>query len=55
MCVQYCGGVQYNGGYFEYHRGYSILRTMEGVQYHGEYHEYFGGCSALWGYHDICG
>ena len=41
MCVQYRGGVQYHGGYHEYHGGY--LEYRGGVQYHGGYHEYRGG------------
>ena len=47
MCVQYCGGAEYHGGYLEYHGG---------VQYCGGYHDKCGGissvpwgCSVLWG------
>ena len=64
MCVQYrwetqyCGGVQYHGGYHEYcggiswvpwgYRGYhdkcgGYLEYCGGVQYRGGYHEYCGG------------
>ena len=58
-------GVQYRGGYHEYHGGLSLvpwgtLSTMEG------YHEYHGGVqyhgdtipcnlSTMGGYHDTCG
>ena len=47
MCVQYCGGVQYHGGYLEYCGGY--------LEYHGEYHEYRGGVQYSGGYHDARG
>ena len=40
MCVQYCGGVQYRGGYHEYRGGYH--------EYRGGYLEYRGGCSIPW-------
>ena len=39
--LEYCGGVQYRGGYHEY-RG-DIMNTV------GGYLEYRGGCSVLWG------
>ena len=47
MCVQYCGGVQYHGGYHEYRGGYhdkcgGYLEYRGGVQYYGGYHEYRG-------------
>ena len=41
--LEYRGGVQYHGGYHEYHG--VILSTMWGVQYCGGYHKYHGGKS----------
>ena len=56
--AQYCGGVQYRGGYHEY-RGeissvpWGVFSTMGDIminvggylEYHGGYHEYRGGLS----------
>ena len=46
--LDYRGGVQYHGGYHEYH-GRVIVSTVGNVQYRGGYHEYCGGCSVPWG------
>ena len=40
---EYRGGVQYRGGYHEYHRGY--LEFCGGVQRRGGYHDARGGIS----------
>ena len=41
--LEYCGGVQYHGGYYD--KCGDTLSTMGDVQYRGGYHEYRGGLS----------
>ena len=60
MCVQYCGGVQYQGGYHEY-RG-DILSTVGVLSIVGDiminvggYLEYRGGVQYHGGYHEYRG
>ena len=52
--LEYCGGLQYRGGYHDECEGY--LECRGDVQYRGGYLEYRGGyleCSG--GYHDARG
>ena len=41
------------GGYLEYRRGVQYCGGYH--EYHGGYLEYRGGCSVPWGYHDARG